>query len=155
MVGDKSKQTRLTLEDCLHFQEKLRGLLHLLINDNRPLTHQEKQRYFEYVPKALLSQGAVDPIYFVKENGWFVFASVRSLALRMADLNTSNVSLKTTRPEEVEITIPISELWQFLYDKAIYLFPQASSEAIHISAESIERPQQKSYEFTSKGDLNG
>ncbi len=43
MVKDKGKQVRLTLEDCLYFQDKLRGLLLLLINDNRPLTHKEKK----------------------------------------------------------------------------------------------------------------
>ena len=104
--------------------------------------------------KALLSQGAVEPISVVINDGWFTFASVQNLAHRMTDLTTSSVFLKTCKPENVEITIPICELWQFLYDKVLFLFPQACAEAIHISAESVERTQQKSFEFSSKGDLS-
>ena len=149
----KGKQVRLTLEDTIRYQDELRGLLKNLINENRPLTHNEKTRFFQILPKALMSQGTVDPVYFVYDKGWFIFSSVQNLAHRLADLHSNNVSLKTNRPEQVEITIPIGELWQYLYDKVLYLFPQACSEAIHISAESIERPQQKSYEFTAKETL--
>ena len=150
---DKGKQVRLTLEDCLFFQNKLRELLQQLIRENRPLKMNERKPYFDLLPKALLSQGAVDPVHLVIDKGWFIFASVQSLAHRMVDLSTDKVNMKTTRPEKVDVTIPISELWQFLYDKVLYLFPQGTSEAIHISAESIERPKQTAYEFSSKGDL--
>ena len=150
---DKGKQVRLTLEDALYNQDQLRELLKKLISENRTLTYPEKQKYFQILPKALLSQGATDLVHFVKEDGWFIFASLQNLAHCLADLSGDKVFLKTTRPEKVEITIDVSELWQFLYDKMLYLFPQACAEAIHISAESIERPEQKSFEFTSKGDL--
>jgi len=150
----KEKQIRMTLQDCLYFQNKLRAMLQLVIKENRCLRTEEKPKYFEILPKSLLSQGAVDPIYIVIEDGWFIFSSVQNLALRLADLSTDKVFLKTSRPEKVEITIPIKDLWQFLYDKVLYLFPQACGEAIHLSAESVERPLQKSFEFTSKEDLN-
>jgi hypothetical protein len=150
---DKGKQIRLTLEDTLFFQNELRELLKVLISENRPLTYKEKMRFFEMLPKALLSQGAVDPVYFVKEKGWFIFSSVQNLAHRLADLSGEKVQLRTSRPEKVEITITIGELWQFFYDKCLFLFPQACSEAIHMSAESVERPVQGSFDFTSKGDL--
>ena len=151
---DKEKQMRMTLQDAIHFQKVLRKLIQQLISENRPLKPEEKAKYFETLPKALLSQGSVDTVSVVIEDGWFTFASIQNLALRMTDLSTDKVHMKTTRPEKVEITIPISELWQFLYDKILYLFPQATSEAIHISAESVERPQQKSFEFSSGSDLS-
>jgi hypothetical protein len=150
----KQKQVRMTLHDTLATQDKLRDMVKLLINENRPLTQQEKQQYYQLLPNALLSQGATDPVYFVKEDGWFIFESVQTLAHRMGDLTTCNVNLKTTRPKQVETTISIGELWKFLYRKMLYLFPQANSEAIHLSAESIERQQQKSFKFSSKEDLN-
>lgn len=155
MVGkDKQKQIRMTLQDTLYFQDKLRELIKLLRDENRCLTHTEKQKYFMMLPKALLSQGSVDPTYFVQSDGWFIFSSVQNLALRLADLSTDKVFMKTTRPENVEITIPISDLWGFLYDKFLYLFPQATAEAIHISAESVERSRQEAYEFSARGDLS-
>ena len=152
-MKNKEKQMRMTLQDCLFFQDKLREMLKVLISENRPLTHMEKTKLFETLPKALLSQGSNEPVYFVKDNGWFIFASVQNFAHRIAELHSNMVSLKTTRPEKIEITIPISELWQFLFDKVLYLIPLANAEAIHISAESQERPQQGAFDFTSRDVL--
>jgi hypothetical protein len=147
------QQVRMTLQDCLSNQEKLRSLLQQLIHENRPLTSQEKQRFFEILPKALLSKGTIEPVHLVIEKGWFTYASVQSMALQMADLTTNRVSLRTTRPETVACIISIGELWRFVYEKVLYLFPLASAEAIHISAESVKRSQQGTYEFSSKETL--
>lgn len=152
-MANKGKQTRLTLEDTLLYQEKFREFLKELIRENRPLGLHEKDDFFNMMAKSLLSQGAVDPTYAVFEGGWFIFASVQNLAIRLTDLTTNQVRLKTTRPEKVEVTLPISEMWKMLYDKMLYLFPQATSEAIHLSAETIERPQQKAYEFSASQEL--
>lgn len=153
-MTNKEKQIRLTLQDCLYYQEQLRNLLKKLINENRPLTHREKIDFYNYLPKALISQGAVDPCFFVYNQGWFIFASVQNMAHRFADLNGREIKLMTTRPEKVEVVLPIGELWKFLYEKVLFLFPQASAESIHISAETIERPQQGAYSFSSKEELN-
>ena len=147
------KQQRLTLLDCRINQDKLREKLKELISENRPLKFNEKKQFFDMLPKSLLSQGAAEPVSVVIKDGWFTFASLQNLAHRLSDLYSSDVYLKTYRPENVELTIPISELWQFLYDKCLYLFPLANAEAIHISAETMEKPQQGSYEFSSRSDL--
>jgi len=151
---EQGKQVRLTLEDALKYQDKLKEKLKLLISENRALEYTERKQFFETISKALLSQDASDPVYFVKNNGWFIFASAQNMAQRMADVKASKIKLRTNRPEKVEIVVDISVLWQFLYDKLLYLFPQACSEAIHISAESIEKPKQGSYKFSAKGDLS-
>lgn len=153
MTSDKEKQIRMTLQDCLHNQERLRKMVKILISENRPMTFKEKKEFYEILPKALISQGAVDPCYLVKDNGWFIFASVQNMAHRFADLQGNKIKLKTSRPEKVEIVLEIKELWEFLYDKLLFLFPQANAEAVHISAESVERPQQGSYKFSSKEEL--
>ena len=101
----------------------------------------------------MLSQGSVEPVSIVIHGGWFTFASVQNLAHRLADLHTAQVNIETHRPEQVDVTINIAGLWQFLYDQCLFLFPLASSEAVHISAETIERPRQESYEFSAQGDL--
>jgi len=151
---DQGRQTRLTMEDALRYQEKLKERLKILISENRSLEYKEKKPFFEMITKSLLSQGCTDPIYFVKDNGWFIFASAQSMAQRLADLSTNKVRLKTNRPEKVKVIVDISELWSFLYDKFLFLFPQACAEALHISAESIERSKQGSYKFSSTGDLS-
>lgn len=151
---DQEKQIRLTLEDALKYQDKLKEKLKILISENRPLGYKEKKLFFEMLTKALLSQGATDPVYFVKDNGWFIFSSAQNMAHRVADINTNKIKLRTNRPVKVEVVVDISELWQYLYDKFLYYFPQACSEALHISAESVERAKQGSYKFSSKGDLS-
>jgi len=153
MDYDTDKQVRLTLEDCLWNQQLLKDKLKDLIRNNRPLEQHEKQEFFRMLPKALLSQGSEEPVSMVIHDGWFTFASLQNLAHRMSDLYTNKVNLQTHRPQQVNVTVDISELWQFVYDKCLFLFPLASGEAVHISAETIERPHQTSYEFSAKGDL--
>lgn len=154
MTSDKEKQIRMTLQDCLYNQSCLREMLKVLINENRPLAHKERQEFYNVLPKALISQGATAPVYFVHNNGWFIFASIQNLAHRLADINGNKIKLKTSRPENVEVVLTIGELWKFLYEKVLFLFPQASAEAIHISAETVERPQQGAYSFSSKEELD-
>lgn len=153
MDYDTDKQVRLTLEDCLWNQQLLKDKLKDLIRNNRPLDHDEKQDFFRLLPKALLSQGTEEPVSIVLKGGWFTFASLQNLAHRMSDLYTNKVNLQTYRPQQVSVTVDISELWQFVYDKCLFFFPLASSEAVHISAETIERPHQTSYEFSAQGNL--
>jgi hypothetical protein len=146
---NKQKQIRYTLEDCLINQRKLSELLKVLIQENRALQLNEKEELFRMLPKALLTQGANNPVSMVIDKGWFTYASVQNLALRAADLTTDKVQLNTTRPEKVEVTILISDIWQFLYDKMLYYFPLAASEALHLSGENIPRTEQGSYSFSS------
>jgi hypothetical protein len=153
MVNDTDKQLRLTLEDCLWNQRLLKKTLRDLIRKNRPLTLEEKEDFFRMLPKALLSQGSEEPVSIVIQSGWFTFASVQNLAHRLGDLYTNRVNLQTTRPQAVDVTMPISELWEFLYDQCLFLFPLASSEALHISAETQPRSKQTSFEFSADGDL--
>jgi hypothetical protein len=150
---DNEKQVRLTLEDTLRQQGKLKEYIKILISENRPLRYNERKQFFEMITKGLLSQGCTDPVYFVYHEGWFIFASAQNLAHRLADITTRRIKLKTNRPEKTEIELDISELWQFLYDKFLYLFPQACAEALHLSAESIERPKQGVYRFKSEEGL--
>jgi hypothetical protein len=152
-MNEKEKQIRMTLQDCLTNQELLRNMLKILISENRPMTYSEKKDFYNILPKALMSQGTVDLVYFVQGNGWFIFPSVQNMAHRFADLNSCNISLKTSRPEKVEVVLLVTDLWQFLYEKILFLFPLATAEAIHISAESVERPQQGAFSFSSKEEL--
>jgi len=149
----KGKQQRLTLEDARHYQDKLKGLLKELIAENRPLKNDEKKLFFDALPKALLSQGVSVAVSVVIKEGWFIFSSVQNMAHRLADLNKQYVYMGTTRPEPIQVTIEIKELWQFLYDQCLYLFPLACGEALHISAETQERQQQGTYDFSSGSDL--
>ena len=107
------------------------------------------------LPKALLTQGATSPVSMVIDKGWFTFASLQSMALRVADLTSNKVELKTSRPEKITVAVDIKDLWQFLYDKMLYYFPLACSEAVHLSGENIPKTEQGSFVFSSKQKLGG
>ena len=87
------KQVRMTLQDCLTYQEKLSGLLKQLISENRCLNLEEKKRFKELLYKALLSQGMTLPIYFVKDRGWFIFESVQTSISQQSTDRQITVSL--------------------------------------------------------------
>ena len=111
--------------NCLASQENLRKLLKKKIKENKPLTPTEKQEFYRLLPLALLSQGTLNPVHNASENGWFIWESFQSLCHRMGDLTTKYVSLKTDKPETVEVIGEIKELWTFIHDKCNYLFPLA------------------------------
>jgi len=149
----KEKQIRLTLEDCITYQDKLRDLLKILISENRSVTHHEKQQLYKTMPKALLTQGTTQPVTMVIKRGWFIFASIQNFILRTSEMTTGKVRLETTRPEEVTVDVPISDLWKFIFDRVMYLFPLAAAEAIHLSGESPARTEQGVYSFSSTKKL--
>ena len=152
-MESKQKQKRFTLEDTLFYQERLRKKLMELRYENRSLTNPERAEFYESLAKGLLGQGTADPVNIIINNGWFVFASIQNMALRFADIRTQNVLLKTTRPEPVEAIVSIGELWKALYEKVLFLFPQATAEAAHMSKESIEHPQQGEFVFSSEEEF--
>jgi hypothetical protein len=84
-----------------------------------------------------------------------VFESLQALALRLADITTNKVMLRTVKPEQVEVTIPIADLWRFLYSKMLYYFLLAAAEAFHLSGENIPQQVQGSYSFTSSEKIEG
>jgi len=153
MKTKDERQVRYTLEDCLVNQRKLVELLKLVMQENRELRLNEREDFFRMLPKALLTQGAISPCSMVMGKGWFTFESVQALALRLADLTTNKVILRTMKPEQVEATIPISDLWRFLYSKMLYYFPLAAAEALHLSGENIPQVQQGAYSFSSSERL--
>jgi len=155
MKNKSDQQIRYTLEDCLVHQRKLSTMLKDLIQENRCLRLNEKEEFYQILPKAMLTQGAYDPVNMVIEKGWFTFSSLQNMFLRVADLTSNKVRLKTSRPEVVEVTVEIKDLWEFLYEKMLYYFPLACSEALHLSGENVPRTEQGEFTFSSKNNLLG
>jgi len=149
------KQIRYTLEDCLVNQRKLSSLFKQLIQENRCLRLNEKDKYYEILPKALLTQGATQPETMVINKGWFLFSSLQNMALRLADITSDKVELETSRPDKVKVIVDIKELWQFLYEKCLFYFPLACSEALHLSGENVPFKEQGDFSFSSKTKLDG
>lgn len=150
---EKTKQIRLTLEDTLKYQEELSELMKQLINENRAIRLNERKRLRAILPKALLSQGAVECVTMVISGGWFTFSSLQNMILRVSDLNENIVKLQTHKPEPNVQIGSIGELWKFIYDQLLYYYPLATAESLRMSKESLFKTQQGMYEFDSKEEL--
>lgn len=150
---EKTRQVRHTLEDTLSFQDEFSELFKLLINENRPMRLNERKRSKQIMPKALLSQGAVECITLVIEGGWFTFASLQNMILRVSEINENMVRLTTHKPEHNVQVGSIGELWKFIYNQLLYYFPLAAAESLRISKESMFKTEQESYEFDSLEEI--
>lgn len=146
----KEFQKRFTLDDCINAQNTLRSVLLELIEEDRTLADKERNGYFKLIPKALISQGTDEPLTFVLNKGWFTFESLQTFAIRLGLMKSNHIKLETTLPDKICICVNIRTLWQILFNKLLYYYPKATSEATHISAEQIKQTEQKATEFTSK-----
>jgi len=147
-------QIRYTVFDTLNYQYKIKIKLKNLIHENKNIKLGfDNLEFCQMVAKSCLSQGVYEPFSFVLENGYFLFPSVQNYAFRLADLYSSRIKLTTKRPENIEIIVPISKLWQILYDKLLVVFPTAIAEAYHMSAEVKGTASVTSIPFTSKTEF--
>lgn len=146
---ERTQQVRHTLEDTLMYQDELSELFKLVINENRPMRLNERKRMRQIMPKALLSKGAIECVTLVIEGGWFTFASLQSMILRVSEINENMVRLTTHKPEHNVQVGSIGELWKYVYDQLHYLYPLAAAEAIRMSKESQYKVDQESYDFDS------
>lgn len=153
MKMTEEHQIRLTLEDTLTKQQDLRKIVKEHMNQSKPLANTLKPTYYELLSKALLSQGTNEPCE-LKHNGKVItFASLHEMALRVADLNTKYVRIQTKYPEVVDDIVTINFFWEALYNKLLYYYPKALSEATHMSAEQLKRAQQMALDFDSTKEM--
>jgi len=150
---EKTEQVRKTLEDCLKYREDLSDLIRQLRDENRPMTLTERKRLPKLMASALLSQGAIECVTLVIEGGWFTFASLQNMILRVSEIGENMVRLTTHKPSHNVQTGSIGELWKFIYDQLLYYYPLASAEAIRLSKESQYRVEQAAYDFDSREGL--
>ena len=147
---EKTEQIRKTLEDTLKKQDEMSDLIRQLRDENRPMKLNERKELRGLMVKSLLSQGAIECVTLVIEGGWFTFASLQNMILRVSEIDENMVRLITHKPEHNIQVGSIGELWKFIYDQLQYYYPLAAAEAIRISKESIYKVEQGLYNFDSR-----
>ena len=150
---EKSRQVRKTLEDTQSNQKELKDLLKLLINENRAMRLNEREQLPGIMAKAMLSQGATECITLIIQSGWFTFASLQSLILRVSEINEPYIRLETHRPTSNVQKGSIAEIWKYIYEQLQYYFPLASAEAVRLSKESSFMVEQEAYDFDSTQEV--
>ena len=150
---EKTEQIRKTLEDCLKYREDLSDLIRQLRDENRHMTATERKRLPKLMALSLLSQGAGECVTLVIEGGWFTFASLQNMILRVSEINENLIRLTTHKPSHNVQTGSIGELWKFIYDQLQYYFPLAAAEAIRMSKESQYKIEQQAYDFDSREEI--
>lgn len=143
----EAKQVRLTLEDTISSQIELRKLVKAKRDTNKPVTDKEKEKLYSLLPKALLSQGTMEPCIVKWEGKIITFESTQTMVLRLMDIRNAFVHIVVKYPESIDTVQPITWLWSILYDKLQYLFPKALAEATRMSSEQLKRIQQGALDF--------
>ncbi|MHA1865407.1 MAG: hypothetical protein ACTSWZ_02780 [Candidatus Heimdallarchaeaceae archaeon] len=129
----RESAVRLTFEDTLRRQKRLRKKLEQLIREKRPLYSNEVDDYLEDVYKALLTIGRGKKIFYKTNDG--VNIPLGNLIYFAEKMIYQKNKIVRIRYNYKIYEIPIEKLWQTLLDYFLMLFPHALWEALHISAE--------------------
>jgi hypothetical protein len=154
-MQDKSeKQQRHTLIDCENSQFKMMKDVKKLKAENKPVDSKMKQLFLDNMTMALLSQGSNEEFHIKLKGVSFIFAHFQSFGMRLCmDLNTSFVKLSMKEPYDVEVAVPISDLWEIFLSKLPFFMSRSRSEAMRSSAEHEKREEQGAYGFGSEGAI--
>lgn len=145
----KHKQIRKTHFDTKNIQKKLRELIKNKIDNNLPLTNEEKDEWDVLIADAFLSVGTDKKVFVNRPATRIAFGSAHTFALRFWDWGNPVVY----KYNGGTYTFQIKELWELLYDCCLELFPYALADAVHMSKESEEREPWKPASFSSSKKL--
>jgi len=145
------KQERLTYQDTINSQEELLTLLGWKIRKNVGLSDKEAKEFPKLLGDALLSQGNKHRLYYEHGNRKIPLGCVHTFSLKMKSIQGPQQNLNY---EDLNIIVPISDLWQLLYDSYLNIFPSAIEESIHISKEIPHREKDEGFEFSVEKDLS-
>ena len=145
----KPLQVRKTLQDTISYQNELHLLVKRKKENNAILSFDERDRFIEIYPLAVLSHGS-NPCFYRTIKGIIRFEHMDMLAYFLSEQTSNVVSIIDINTNKVhDRNIPISDIWKFFERQLVYLFPFAREEAAHMSAEAPVKEPPTSYTFSS------
>lgn len=143
------KAERLTYQDTIDAQRKLKNLIKSKLKNNTPLTDNEKETFPKLLGDAFLAQGDIKKLYYVPKhsNKKILLGGCHQVCLQMEDINKKTIKIKN-------YIIQIKEVWSLIYNSFPFIFPSAIKESIHISKENPKREETSGYEFSSKNKID-
>jgi len=152
MVNDKSEQIRLTFEDVIKNQNKMRDIVKAKIKNNDILHEEECKNWMHVCAYALMTWGKTIHSYLDLPMVRIHMGCVHTFALSFMDWKDKHVVI-SVRGDDYDFEIKV--LWELLYKYMMHIFPKALDEALHISREAEKREAASSFGFSANRNLEG
>lgn len=149
-MDHKNLQVRKTREDVKVAQKKMREIVKSKIKNNDILHDEEYENWMDLCADALMSWGKNVKVNIDTATATIHLGSVHTFALRFMDWDTSLIFVNY---KNKKYSIKIKQLWKYLYDYMLQVFPLSLDEALHISKEADERQHSSSYSFSADKKL--
>lgn len=144
-------QIRLTFEDTLTHQTKLRNWIEILAREKVPLKPSQRETFIRVFNKATLTVGRPKIVVYTTPYGKKIpLGKLHYFAQKMTYIQTTPVKMKY---KNIEYQIPIEKLWFTLLDYLLNVFPYSLDLALRMSAERFRlqaRPGSVEYYPTNK-----
>lgn len=147
---DKNNQVRLTFEDVLRNQNKMREIVKAKIVNNDVLHDEEIKNWMHICAYALMTWGKTIHAYIDLPTVRIPIGCVHTFALSFMDWKNKKIIIEY---KHIDYSFEISILWKNLYEYMMHIFPKALDEALHISREAEEREPSGSFGFSSSRNL--
>ena len=143
-TASNDRQIRLTYEDTINTQEKLRTFVWTKFKKNDFVHMGEESEYLKLLHKAFRSQGNWRIAYYVHGNMKIPLNPVHSFAMRLCFVYSPRLSIERY---DVVLEIDIKEMWSILLEEMFFIFPAALEEALKISGEVFMGEERESFEW--------
>lgn len=144
MKPTSDKQVRLTYEDTINAQEKLRDFVWKKFKHNDFVHMGEESEYIKLLNKAFRSQGNWRIAYYMYQNMKIPLNPVHSFAMRLCFVYSPKVEIERY---DVTLEIDIKEMWAILLEEMFFIFPAALEEALKISGEILMGEDREAFEW--------
>lgn len=141
----KEVQTRLTFEDTLVNQKKIRNWLEILIKQKKPLEWQQRDAFIKIFNKATLTIGRPKLVIYKAPDGKRIpLGKLHYFAQKITYIKTNTIIIKY---KNKSYTIPIEDLWKLLLEYLLEIFPASLDLALRMSAERFRTSYKGSVDY--------
>jgi len=136
------KQIRATFEDTKTKQRLFRHKLTELINENRPVNDDERDKVIDLYNDANLGLGGVETVLWLNNGKKIVIPNLEKFVRDLIDYNEQIVNGEFfffSLGHYKELSVPIKELWRQIKSKTNQVNAEALSQAIRISKEQSRK----------------
>jgi len=129
--------TKPTFSAVYQAEEELRVFIEKLIEENRPLTPDERKHYYNLLASSTLGLG-VGRDFRIFIDTIFRFGTVESTGRWLGQQTENMICIPGDMGNQPSNKIPIGVFWSKLLDELFHIFPLALDRAISMSKEDTE-----------------
>jgi hypothetical protein len=135
------KQIRATFEDTKTKQRLFRHKLTELINENRPVNDDERDKVIDLYNDANLGLGGVETVLWLNTGKKIVIPNLEKFVRDLIDYNEQIVNGEFfffSLGHYKELSVPIKELWRQIKSKTNQVNAEALTQTLRMSKEIVD-----------------